>query len=142
MSATPRRSPSGRTVRPDIQALRAVAVVLVVLTHAWPDTLSGGSLGVDVFFVISGYLITSLLVEERSRRGAIAIGVFYLRRVARLLPAALTVILVTAVATPENPPYAAPKPMPVETTETSRKVEETTTTTKPTQGAAEAQTPA
>lgn len=99
MTAHVRRSPSGRIVRPDIQALRALAVVLVIVTHAWPDALSGGSLGVDVFFVISGYLITSLLVEERAREGKLAMGAFYLRRVARLLPAALTVIAVTAIAT-------------------------------------------
>lgn len=62
--------------------------------------------------------------------------------ISNILPGALPPKPDTAVATPENPPDAAPKPMPVETTETSRKVEETTTTTKPTQGAAEAQTPA
>ncbi|MEI2777264.1 MAG: acyltransferase family protein [Tetrasphaera sp.] len=93
-----RTTPSGRPVRADIQALRALAVVLVVVTHAWPSFLPGGSVGVDVFFVISGYLITSLLAEEVSTHGRLRFVQFYLRRVARLLPLALVVVHATVVA--------------------------------------------
>ena len=84
--------------RPDIQGLRAVAVGLVVADHVfgWP---AGGFIGVDVFFVISGFLITSLLVRERARSGRISFRAFYARRVRRLLPAALvTLAATTAVA--------------------------------------------
>ena len=60
-------APSG--LRKDIQGLRALAVTLVVLFHLWPDTLSGGYVGVDVFLVISGYLITSHLLRKPPRTG-------------------------------------------------------------------------
>lgn len=93
-----RTTPSGRPVRADIQALRALAVLLVVVTHAWPAVLPGGSVGVDVFFVISGYLITSLLAEELAAHGRLRFLQFYLRRVARLLPLALLVVLATVLA--------------------------------------------
>jgi peptidoglycan/LPS O-acetylase OafA/YrhL len=65
--------------RPDIEGLRGVAVLLVVLGHltGWPR---GGFIGVDVFFVISGYLITGLLVGERERTGGLSLPRFYLRR--------------------------------------------------------------
>ncbi|SDF24298.1 Peptidoglycan/LPS O-acetylase OafA/YrhL, contains acyltransferase and SGNH-hydrolase domains [Blastococcus aurantiacus] len=83
--------------RPDIQGLRAVAVGLVVADHVfgWP---AGGFIGVDVFFVISGFLITSLLVRERSRTGRISFRAFYARRARRLLPAALVALAATTVA--------------------------------------------
>ncbi|MER8062478.1 MULTISPECIES: acyltransferase [unclassified Streptomyces] len=84
--------------RPDIQALRALAVSLVVLTHVWPNLLSGGFVGVDVFFVISGYLITSRLAREIRTTGRIRIAHFYARRVRRLLPAASLVLLCVVVA--------------------------------------------
>jgi peptidoglycan/LPS O-acetylase OafA/YrhL len=84
--------------RPDIQGLRAVAVGVVVLYHLWPNHLSGGYVGVDVFFVISGYLITSHLWREASTRGTIALRSFYARRALRLLPAAILVLVCTAVA--------------------------------------------
>lgn len=82
--------------RPDIEGLRAVAVTLVVLGHAGMATFSGGYVGVDVFFVISGFLITTLLVKELSRTGTISIAGFYARRATRLLPAS-TLVLVAAV---------------------------------------------
>ena len=85
--------------RPDIQALRAVAILAVVLNHLWPNRLSGGYVGVDVFFVISGFLITSHLVREASSTGRIRLASFYARRVRRLLPAALLVLAVSAVGT-------------------------------------------
>ena len=60
-----------RTFFPEVQALRALAVMLVVLYHLWPGRLPGGYVGVDVFFVISGFLITSHLNRELERRGRI-----------------------------------------------------------------------
>lgn len=79
----------------DLQGLRGVAVLLVVLYHAATPGLSGGYVGVDIFFVISGYLITGLLFQERQRTGTISFAQFYARRVRRLLPAASVTILVT-----------------------------------------------
>ncbi|MET0976615.1 MAG: acyltransferase family protein [Leifsonia sp.] len=86
-----------RPVRGDIQALRAIAVVAVMLFHLWPDRLTGGYVGVDVFFVISGFLITSHLVREAETSGRIRITVFWARRARRLLPAALLTLVVTAI---------------------------------------------
>ena len=83
--------------RPEIQALRALAVTLVVTFHFWPQQLTGGYVGVDIFFVISGYLITSHLLREKQRTGRIVLSQFYARRVRRLLPAALFVLAVTLV---------------------------------------------
>src|SRR4051794_11296960 len=60
-------------VREEIQALRAIAVMLVVLFHLWPGTVPGGFVGVDVFFAISGFLITGLLVREIDRRGTVSL---------------------------------------------------------------------
>lgn len=69
------------------------------MNHLWPTRLTGGYIGVDVFFVISGFLITSHLVREATSSGRIALASFYARRVRRLLPAALLVLLVSAVGT-------------------------------------------
>ena len=91
-------APTGTRFRPDIQGLRAVAVGLVVLYHVWPNRLSGGFVGVDVFFVISGFLITSHL-WTRPPRSARDLADFWARRARRLLPASLLVLAVTAVAT-------------------------------------------
>jgi peptidoglycan/LPS O-acetylase OafA/YrhL len=77
------------TYRKELQGLRAVAVLAVVADHLDARWLTGGFVGVDVFFVISGYLITGLLIEEHQRTGRIALRSFYGRRVRRLLPAAL-----------------------------------------------------
>ena len=79
--------------------MRAVAILAVVLNHLWPTRLTGGYVGVDVFFVISGFLITSHLVREATASGRIALASFYARRVRRLLPAALLVLTVSAVGT-------------------------------------------
>lgn len=83
--------------RSDIQALRALAVGSVLLYHLWPFRLTGGFVGVDVFFVISGYLITSHLLREREQTGRISLARFWSRRAARLLPASLLVLLITAI---------------------------------------------
>lgn len=90
-----RRSPKPGQRR-DIQGLRMLAVVSVIANHVsgWP---LGGFVGVDVFFVISGFLITGLLLREHERSGRISFSDFYRRRVKRLMPAALTVLLVTVV---------------------------------------------
>ena len=86
-------------VRVEIQALRAIAVTLVIFYHLWPNRLTGGYVGVDVFFVISGFLITAHLLREVSRSGTISLAAFWARRVRRLLPAAMLVLLVIAVVT-------------------------------------------
>jgi peptidoglycan/LPS O-acetylase OafA/YrhL len=84
--------------RPDIQALRALAVAVVVVYHFWPHLLPGGFVGVDVFFVISGFLITSHLVSEIRRTGRLSLPAFWARRARRLLPASLLVLAVTGLA--------------------------------------------
>jgi peptidoglycan/LPS O-acetylase OafA/YrhL len=88
----------GGKFRFDIEGLRAVAVLSVVLYHAHVKAVSGGYIGVDVFFVISGYLITGLLWREVRERGRLSMGAFYGRRMRRLLPAAMLVLVVTMVA--------------------------------------------
>ncbi|NYI76312.1 acyltransferase family protein [Nocardioides panzhihuensis] len=95
--ATERAVPSGGQ-RADIQALRALAVSLVVIYHFWPHRLTGGYVGVDVFFVISGFLITTHLIQNPpARLGDLAS--FWGRRIRRLLPAALLVLVASLVAT-------------------------------------------
>lgn len=91
--------------RPDIQALRALAVGLVVLNHLWPNRLTGGYVGVDVFFVISGFLISSHLLREITTTGRIRLARFYARRVRRLLPAAFVVLAFIIVASYLLIPY-------------------------------------
>ncbi|MEV6690429.1 acyltransferase family protein [Micromonospora sp. NPDC051196] len=96
--AAARRPPaSGSGFRPDIQGLRAFAVVVVILEHVfgWP---AGGFVGVDVFFVISGFLITGLLLDEHDRKGRISFADFYRRRARRILPLAMLVLLSTYLA--------------------------------------------
>ena len=83
--------------RPDIDGLRAIAVAIVVAFHAGVPGFSGGFVGVDVFFVISGYLITGLLVAELRETGSISLSRFYARRVRRLLPALALVLASTLV---------------------------------------------
>ena len=85
--------------RPDIQGLRTLAVVLVVLYHANVPWMTGGFIGVDVFFVISGFVIASSLLRESARTGGVDLKAFYGRRVRRLLPAFAVVAIVTLAAT-------------------------------------------
>jgi peptidoglycan/LPS O-acetylase OafA/YrhL len=90
-------APGDRRFRPDVEGLRAVAVLLVVFYHAGVPHLTGGYVGVDVFFVISGFVITGLLLREHAGTGHTSILDFYARRCRRILPAATLVLLVTAV---------------------------------------------
>src|SRR5688572_3649948 len=85
-------------MRPEIQALRGVAVLLVVVYHLWPKALPGGFVGVDVFFVISGFLITGQIVREAERTGRLSLAGFWARRARRILPAALVVLAACALA--------------------------------------------
>lgn len=96
--AEARRTETVNATRKDIQALRALAVGLVVLNHLWPARLPGGYVGVDVFFVISGYLISKHLLGELERSNRINLGQFYSRRIKRLLPAATLVGTVSLLA--------------------------------------------
>jgi peptidoglycan/LPS O-acetylase OafA/YrhL len=82
--------------RPDVQGLRALAIILVVAYHAGLG-IPGGFVGVDVFFVISGFVITSLLVNELERTGRLDLRAFYARRIRRLLPALALLVVVVAV---------------------------------------------
>lgn len=89
--------PKKKHLRSDIQGLRAFAVVVVVLDHLlhWP---SGGFIGVDIFFVISGFVITESLLREQERTGSISFSGFYKRRIKRIMPASTLVLLVTVAA--------------------------------------------
>jgi peptidoglycan/LPS O-acetylase OafA/YrhL len=82
--------------RPHLDGLRAVAVYLVVVFHAGSEPFSGGFIGVDVFFVLSGFLVTRLLVRDLTSTGSVSFERFYARRFRRLLPAAFVMLLVTA----------------------------------------------
>lgn len=98
MVGSPSSTPQSMT-RPEIQALRAVAIGCVVAYHFWPAALPAGFVGVDVFFVVSGFLITGLLLRDAERFDRIRLRTFYMRRIRRILPAALVVLTLSAVAT-------------------------------------------
>jgi peptidoglycan/LPS O-acetylase OafA/YrhL len=89
----------GDRFRPDIEGMRAIAVGLVLLFHGYGKPFTGGFVGVDVFFVISGFLITGLLLHEQTKDGRISIWRFYARRVRRILPASALTVLATIIAT-------------------------------------------
>ena len=103
MTAQPRERPRLFTPhvgpRREVQALRAIAVSAVVLYHLWPWMLPGGYAGVDIFFVISGFLITAHLVREADRTGRVNLPEFWARRARRLLPASLLVLAASALGT-------------------------------------------
>ena len=84
--------------RPDIQGIRAIAIILVVLAHAKVPGFNGGFVGVDVFFVLSGYLITGILIREYEQTGSIRYTEFLSRRLRRLLPALFLVLAVTMLS--------------------------------------------
>ncbi len=85
--------------RTDIEGLRAVAVGAVLLFHAGYSFAGGGYVGVDVFFVISGFLITNLLLKEVEKSGSVSLRRFYARRIRRLLPASVVALIFTALVT-------------------------------------------
>ena len=87
-----------RQFRVDIEGLRAIAVISVVVYHLHSAWLPGGFVGVDIFFVISGFLITSHLVRELEKTGRISLTKFYARRMVRLIPAATLVLIATAIS--------------------------------------------
>ncbi|MBF9195414.1 acyltransferase family protein [Microvirga terrestris] len=87
----------------EVQGLRAIAVLSVLIYHVWPEILPGGYVGVDVFFVISGFLITGSLLKEAEVEGRINILRFYARRIRRLLPAAALVSGAVALSIPVFP---------------------------------------
>lgn len=90
-------APAGRAYLPEVDGLRALAVVAVVLYHLDPAWVPGGYVGVDVFFVISGFLITRIITDEHTR-GEFGFASFYLRRIRRIAPAALAMVLATLFA--------------------------------------------
>ena len=95
-----KKSPKG-SFRPDVEGLRAVAVGCVLLYHAGVPWAPGGYVGVDIFFVISGFLITGLLLKELEKSGTLSITRFYSRRAKRLLPMTVVVLaVVVAVSWP------------------------------------------
>lgn len=98
----PARTPAERAPQSSrlagLDGLRAIAVGAVILYHLGPGIIPGGYLGVDVFFVISGFLITGLLIREKDSSGRIRIGGFWMRRARRLLPALVLVVVVSASA--------------------------------------------
>lgn len=91
------RSPARAKYRPDVDGLRAIAVLSVLLFHSGITALSGGYVGVDVFFVISGFVIATKLIEE-IEEGKFSIANFYVRRIRRILPALVAMMLASSIA--------------------------------------------
>ena len=94
--AQPQSAPRSRHIR-GLDGIRAIGVIGVLLYHGGVSWIPGGLLGVDVFFVLSGFLITSLLLDERERTGRISLRRFWLRRLRRLAPALILLVLVVSV---------------------------------------------
>ncbi|MBQ1445131.1 MAG: acyltransferase [Renibacterium sp.] len=94
-----KRVASMKGFRPEIQGLRTIAVLGVVIYHIWPGVLPGGFVGVDVFFVISGYLIMSHLLRDIEQNNGLSLGRFWARRARRLIPASVLVVLISYLAT-------------------------------------------
>src|SRR5690606_40066510 len=82
-----------------LDGLRAIAVIVVVLFHLTPGLMIGGYLGVDVFFVVSGFIITRLLLTEHATHGGIRLGALWVRRARRPLPAPALLLLVLIAST-------------------------------------------
>lgn len=97
MQTQPQPATKKDTFRPEIQGLRAIAVLAVLFFHIIPFAIPGGYVGVDVFFVISGYLMTGILYYEYLTKGSISLKAFYARRIRRLLPASTLVLTVVAL---------------------------------------------
>jgi len=81
---------------PGLDGLRAIAVLLVIVYHLWPTSVPGGMIGVDIFFVISGFLITMIIHREMSQ-GIFSFKMFYIRRIKRILPAFFAVLIATLI---------------------------------------------
>ena len=96
--ATRTAAPRKLGYQPALDGLRALSVMAVILYHADVSWMPGGFLGVEVFFVVSGFLITSLLLEERARNGVVDLRNFWIRRGRRLLPALYLLLAVVSVA--------------------------------------------
>ncbi len=92
-----RRTATPMGYQPGLDGLRAISVIAVIFYHAGFGWMHGGFLGVEVFFVVSGYLITSLLLEERERSAGVRLRQFWLRRARRLLPALFSVLIVIGI---------------------------------------------
>ena len=90
--------PTNHRFQPEIQGLRAIAILLVVLAHAGVPGMGSGFIGVDIFFVISGYLITGLIVREMEQTKTFAFTEFFIRRIRRLFPALLTMLILVSLA--------------------------------------------
>jgi len=104
---SPRRGPKPRGEGvPALNGIRGVAVALVLVGHSGIPGVTGGFIGVDVFFVLSGFLITSLLLDEIGRTGQLDLGSFWVRRARRLLPALLIMVLAVIAARMLFPPDA------------------------------------
>src|SRR5262245_28195634 len=97
--------------RADLQGLRAVAVLLVVFDHAGIGPFHGGFVGIDVFFVLSGFLITGLLISRTQAAGKVPFADFYLRRARRILPAAALTLVAVTVAVFQIVDFVHAKPM-------------------------------
>ncbi len=91
------KSTPSNTYRADITGLRALAVISVLIFHIFPSYLPGGYLGVDIFFVISGFLITSLLLKEHTQTGKVSLLKFYKRRLLRIAPATIFIVLIAVI---------------------------------------------
>ena len=91
--------PGDRKFRPDVQGMRAIAILLALVYHAGVPGFTGGYVGIEVFFVISGFVITGLLLREREGTGHTSLRSFYGRRARRIIPAATLVIIVTVIVT-------------------------------------------
>ncbi|MGX7950493.1 acyltransferase family protein, partial [Oleidesulfovibrio alaskensis] len=89
---------NGKRIIPEIQFLRAIAVLAVLLFHMFPGIVKGGYVGVDVFFILSGFLMTRTLYSDIETGGTVNVGRFYFKRAKRILPAALSVLAATGVA--------------------------------------------
>ncbi len=98
-SGSPTAKEAGSHFRPDIQGIRAIAVTLVLACHAALPWAKGGFIGVDVFYVLSGFLITGLVVREVEKTGTVSIRNFYARRAKRLLPMAALVLVFISIGT-------------------------------------------
>jgi len=94
--------------QPALDGLRAFSVIAVIAYHAGLTWIPGGFIGVEVFFVVSGYLITTLLIEERLGNGSVSLKQFWIRRARRLLPALFVMLCAGAIAVAFFKPEFAP----------------------------------